>query len=760
MNRLDFHSVAILLQKHLIETADMTQIVFISTLFSCFVNDSDFSFDEGLCCKWMKGQAKISPKIVSYYQIPKHQEEMYADMEEEVFLMISDVGALITDLHDLLISDVSVSELKRRQLLSHFNDNDTFKAAIFASEILLFAISRPFVKANLKANDISPAVEDIIITATVPKPVKTYIDRPESIAAIDALLEEHNTLFLYGIPGIGKSELIKVYCKAHKKDYTNILFLEYTGSLYEMIADMEFVDDSDTLTEKERFRRHFRFLKTLKNDSLIVIDNFNPATAQENLLSQVCSLKCKTVFTTHNNFTGYPLYEVTAEFSVAKELFKMHCTDQCLYTDDEIHLLLESVHYHTMTVELLARLLSYGTITTQNLLTKLKENVLFKEDISNITLNKDNQNRKLAYHKHIESLLDLQQLEPDTLIVLSVIALAPDSGFPIKLFYDWHGAYINELQILEERGLLVKDHQRLLLNPYLRKIINARKMLSLSQAPDFFATLLQMVSDSNHEHIQFALDILNTTLLFVNKNERITWKKLVSHGLEISSQLHHYRLFQKLLGEYEGICYLYQNITNEDSATLLHYKATEASMIHQNQVNALELEEKAIAEACEKGTTRIFNLSSIYLDAGSYCMKLHKSEQALNYIQKSANVLIQTQMQFSPNGLYTMTTYAKLLYQQGKFPEAARIFTNCIGITDKVYESDALTKGYLLQNLAAVHASMRNAKVALMYYAQAESIFHKFLDKEHPDLLICKNQRENVIGMDGQKVDLLEIENL
>lgn len=760
MNRLDFHSVATLLQKHLIETADMTQIVFISTLFSCFVNDSDFSFDEGLCCKWMKGQAKISPKIVSYYQIPKHQEEMYADMEEEVFLMISDVGALITDLHDLLIRDVSVSELKRRQLLSYFDDNDTSKAAIFVSEILLFAISRPFVKANLKATEISPAVEDVIITATVPKPVKTYIDRPESIAAIDALLEEHNTLFLHGIPGIGKSELIKAYCKTHKKDYTNILFLEYTGSLYEMIADMEFVDDSDTLTEKERFRRHFRFLKTLKNDSLIVIDNFNPATAQENLLSQVCSLKCQTVFTTQHIFTDYPQYEVIAEPSVAKELFKTHCTDQSLYTNDEMSLLLETVHYHTMTVELMARLLSYGTITAQTLLSKLKENVLFKEDISNITLNKDNINHKPAYYKHIESLLDLQQLESDTLTVLSVIALAPDSGFPVKLFYDWHGAYINELQILEECGLLVKDHQRLLLNPYLRKIINARKILSLSQAPAFFATLLQTVSDSNHEHIRFALDILNTTLLFVDKDERTTWKKLVSHGLESSSRLHHYRLFQKLLGEYEGICYLYQNITNEDNATFLHYKATEASMIHQNHVKALELEEKAIAEACGKGTTRIFNLSSMYLDAGSYCIKLRKSEQALDYIQKSANILVQTQMQYSPNGLYTMTTYAKLLYQQGKFPEAARIFTSCIGITDKVYESDTLTKGYLLQNLAAVHASMRNVKAALMYYAQAESIFHKFLDEEHPDLLICREQQENVISIDGQKVDLLEDKNV
>ena len=51
---------------------------------------------------------------------------------------------------------------------------------------------------------------------------------------------------------------------------------------------------------------------------------------------------------------------------------------------------------------------------------------------------------------------------------------------------------------------------------------------------------------------------------------------------------------------------------------------------------------------------------------------------------------------------------------------------------------------------------MRNVKAALMYYAQAESIFHKFLDEEHPDLLICKGQCENVMTLNGQKLDLLE----
>ena len=94
------------------------------------------------------------------------------------------------------------------------------------------------------------------------------------------------------------------------------------------------------------------------------------------------------------------------------------------------------------------------------------------------------------------------------------------------------------------------------------------------------------------------------------------------------------------------------------------------------------------------------------------------------------------------------------------FREKCLTKNRCIGITDKVYESDTLTKGYLLQNLAAVHTSMHNAKAALMYYAQAESILHKFLDEEHPDLLTCKEQRGNVIGIDGQKMDLLEIENL
>lgn len=98
--------------------------------------------------------------------------------------------------------------------------------------------------------------------------------------------------------------------KLHQKDYTNILYLEYTGNLYEMIADLEFADDSDSLSEKERFRKHFRFIKTLKEDSLIVIDNFNTTASDESFMHTFCSLKCKILFTSRNHFSIETCYEI------------------------------------------------------------------------------------------------------------------------------------------------------------------------------------------------------------------------------------------------------------------------------------------------------------------------------------------------------------------------------------------------------------------------------------------------------------------
>ena len=66
--------------------------------------------------------------------------------------------------------------------------------------------------------------------------------------------------FLYGIAGIGKSELAKAYAKTYRKEYTNILYLMYSGNLRQDIIDLDFADDlpEDTEASKKRIARERR----------------------------------------------------------------------------------------------------------------------------------------------------------------------------------------------------------------------------------------------------------------------------------------------------------------------------------------------------------------------------------------------------------------------------------------------------------------------------------------------------------------------
>src|SRR5699024_6801599 len=97
--------------------------------------------------------------------------------------------------------------------------------------------------------------------------------RDQELKLLHEKLLENGKVFLQGIPGIGKSELAKAYARLYSKEYTNILYLTYTGSLAQDISDMDFADDLPGDSEAERFRKHNRFLRTLKEDTLLIVDN-------------------------------------------------------------------------------------------------------------------------------------------------------------------------------------------------------------------------------------------------------------------------------------------------------------------------------------------------------------------------------------------------------------------------------------------------------------------------------------------------------
>ncbi len=106
-----------------------------------------------------------------------------------------------------------------------------------------------------------------------------------------------------GIGGIGKSEFVKAFARDYRKDFTNILYFNYDTDLKNLITDIDFSDDRPEDSDDEKFKRHNRYLRSLKDDTLIVIDNFDTTASDEELLDVAMKYKCKVIFTTRSKLS-------------------------------------------------------------------------------------------------------------------------------------------------------------------------------------------------------------------------------------------------------------------------------------------------------------------------------------------------------------------------------------------------------------------------------------------------------------------------
>ena len=290
MEYLDFSSVITTIRNYISDAHSMNQIDMMYQLFVSFLSSDeslDFDFDNGLVCRWFNGQAKISPRITRYYMDNHNRNRLAADMHRNVLPLMYDSTMAVQEIYNILVQDTTISDKTKARLLENYPCETEMDEAVFLTSALCFGMERTFVKRDvntknlLSAGNLSPAVKDFIYDGGTPKPCRHFCGRDNELVTLHQLLCSHGKVFLQGIAGIGKSELAKAYAKIHSKEYTNILYLSYTGNLKQDISDMDFADDLPDDDNEERFRKHNRFLRTLKEDTLFIIDNFNTTASQD-----------------------------------------------------------------------------------------------------------------------------------------------------------------------------------------------------------------------------------------------------------------------------------------------------------------------------------------------------------------------------------------------------------------------------------------------------------------------------------------------
>ena len=126
MDRCDFSSIMTYLKNQISESNQMNQPDFLYELFEDFIDmiliNEDFSMDNGLICRWITGQAKISPKITSYYAKPSNQKKLATTIQRNLLPLMADCNMVTTGhLHVIHTGRYDFGYQKSRNLYLYIN---------------------------------------------------------------------------------------------------------------------------------------------------------------------------------------------------------------------------------------------------------------------------------------------------------------------------------------------------------------------------------------------------------------------------------------------------------------------------------------------------------------------------------------------------------------------------------------------------------------------------------------------------------------
>lgn len=742
MNICDFCSIAKLILSFVGESKSINQMDLMYELFKDFIESDygyDFEFDNGLVCRWLNGTAKISPKITAYYLSDGNIEAMAIDIEEHILPLLYDRDMAVKEIYNLLMNDSTVSENKKRELAENYPYDNNIDIADFLSRIILFGMDRPFIKRDTKTKNLittgalSPLIQDYIYDGFVPKPCRHFCGRNNELEMLHSALDNNSKIFVEGVAGIGKSEFVKMYAAQYKKEYTNILYFNYSGSLKQMITDCDFSDDNISDSEETKFKRHNRFLRSLKEDTLIIIDNFNTIASDEPLFDVVMKYKCKIVFTTRSCFNDYASFELKELSENALMELVKYFYAEAENNLDIVNQIIDEVHHHTLSVELSARLLASGFLESNRLLTELKntKSVLHTED--KINLVKDGTNSKATYYEHIHKLVSLFGLSENSINIMRNISLVPCEGINPRLFAKWINlSNLNIINELIEYGFIqTNEYHKITLHPIIQEI-------AIDDTKPSIENCNVMIEAIRNLCLHHGIDLPYHSTMF----------KVAENIMEIADKddMEHYLLFLKdtfpymekyayslgmelIIEELQELC-----ANNIDKALLLDYKAAYEHICTKNHKKALQYEEQAVKYCDEIITENPYLAANIYGNIGGLYHSSNQLDKAKFYMEKAYAILIENDLQYTNDSVIQICNYANLAANMGEPQKAIQALKRCAAAVKECNSDNNSDYANLLWDIGCIYFQIYDKDNAAVNLKKALKIYSELWATE-PELL-------------------------
>lgn len=744
MERCDFSSVIKIIDKYIIEESGINQVDLLNKLFESFVyeeDNEDSIFDNGAACRWINGQQKLSPVILKYYLEPKNRNSLSADIEYNILPLLYDSSMVVHEVYDLITQDSTVSDEVKQGLTVHYPCASDEEKAVFLSDVLCFAMERKFVdrtkaKELMASNSLSPIVKEYIFGTDVPNPCRYFCGRETELTELHVTLCTHSKVFMQGIPGIGKSEITKAYAKRFRKKYTNIIYITYSGNLKDDIINLDFADDyNESESAKDRFRRHHRFLKMLKKDSLIIVDNFNTVAADDELLSVVLHYSCCVLFTTRSRFDDYTTYTIKEMpdddlLSLMGNLYSEADKYQSILSE-----IIHTLHNHTFAVELSARLLEIGILSPQALSDKLIAEKASMNDPDKISVKKDGRSKKATYYNHIHTLFSLYHLSEAEKAIMRNLALAPRSGILAKLIAIWLELdNLNIINDLIEKGFIeARAGRTILLHPMIQEIAVDETKPSVSNC----STLLRSIQNTcllHGEDIMYyhsLFDMIQSIIELIELDDVNTYLRFLEDVVPYMDKYHYTEQMRNVVNKISVLLKDKSVGTTSDRALLLDYQA----ILEKSTAKAIQLEKRAVNMITEINNGNAWLAANLHSNLGMYYMKAGQLELARQSTETAYHILEQYNLINYHESVALITNYAVLFTNMGRADEGLSALRKLCHVLREATSDHSLDYGIAQEAMGNICAAIGDLSQAKIHYKKALAIYevHFGADNERID---------------------------
>ena len=764
---MDFASVMAVLRRNIPDENFGNQADFVYSLFADFAGadsgvDEVVDFYTGQVCRWINGQAKLSPSIIDFYKSEKNKIKLLNRIENEIMPLMPDSAMAAQESYDLLLQATNVSQQKKMELTDGFSFEDKNDEAMFVTDILCLAMQLPFVKRDVREKQLltsgvlSPVVVDYIFDTDMPRPCRWFLGREQELEQLHGLLVDHSKVFLHGIPGIGKSELAKAYAKQYGKEYTNVIYINYTGDLKQAVIDLDFADDLPDESDDARFKRHNRFLRSLREDTLLIVDNFNVIASQDQFLDVMLKYRCRILFTTRSRYENHISLEVgelnpDTLLELVGKFFLEAKNEQ-----DEINQIINLLHGHTFAVELAARLLANGLMKPKALPAKLQKEKAALDAEDKIGTTKDGRNRKATYYDHIHSLFSLYKLSSAEQEILRSLTLTPANGISSRCFAAWMKQQsMNTINDLTEMGFIhPKNNREILLHPMIREVAVEELKPSVGNC----AVLLDSLQEISLMH---GLEFMNNKRVFhtveniiatVKKDDTARYLLFLENVFQYMDKYRYEAGMQAVVDELSAILADSSVGISADRACLLDCRAA----LEKNTKQQIELVQEAIRVLGEVHPGNAHLAANLHANLGALYHKNGRMDLAKLHMEQGVHLLEEYGLNGYHDSVTQICNYATLLTDLG---ESQRAYSALLKLARTVQECNSdqrLDYGLIQQLMGSVCVVKGDAAQAQLHHQKAMAIFELVFEDE-PALLEQKRQEigQTVLASRQKKQKLL-----